>query len=150
MSDSAPRLFAVLVGVLAALTLSACTPAAAPAGSSPAASTSKKPTTDPLPAPTIEPVIVVAAVDVDGKHVTASGYVQGLIEDGGTCTFVFSREGVAPVTAEHAGAADRSSTACGAVQPEIGSFVRGTWSVTLDYSSPSGTYHSRPQTVEVP
>ena len=144
--------YAVLGALCFALVLSGCTPSSAPATSTSPGESSTKPKPKPSPSPTVtvEPVLVVAAVDVDGRHVTASGYVQGVIEDGGSCVFTFTKDGSAPVTVENTGTADRSSTACGAVQPEIGEFVRGSWTVTLTYTSPTGTFHSQPQIVEVP
>jgi hypothetical protein len=98
---------------------------------------------------TIEPVIVVASVDVDGKHVTASGYVSGVVEDGGKCRFVFIGDGER-VAVDRTGAADRISTSCGAVQAPIDRFHRGTWSVTLEYASGQLRAESAPQTLEIP
>ena len=148
-------LLVALAGAIAtatALALSGCAYSATPGGDAADAPSAPGKTASgtPSPAPTIEPVIAVASVDVDGQHVTASGAVQGVVEDGGTCSFAFTHEGAETVTLENQGVADRSSTACGAVQPEIARFVRGPWSVVLTYTSPAGTFHSQPQTVEVP
>lgn len=136
------------------LALCACTPTAAPRGSSsdPSSANSSVPTKSSTPSPTvtIEPVLVVASVDVDGKHLTASGYVQGIVKDGGTCTFRFTREGSADITVDHDGVADRVTTSCGAVQPDAAQFARGTWNVTLTYASGGKDYVSSPLTVEVP
>jgi hypothetical protein len=98
---------------------------------------------------TIEPVLVVASVDVDGEHVTASGYVSGIVKDGGTCRFVFTGNGET-VSVDRQGTADRSSTSCGTVQPEIDKFDRGTWSVILEYRSDGHVVDSAPETVEIP
>ncbi|GAA2058583.1 hypothetical protein GCM10009820_20750 [Leifsonia soli] len=94
--------------------------------------------------------MVVAAVDPDGKHLTASGYVQGLVEESGTCTFVFSREGSADVPVQHDAVADRQTTSCGTVQPDLSQFTRGTWNVVLRYASGGRTYTSQASQVEVP
>ena len=160
MSNRAVRLSAAL-GVAASLIvgLSACTPpggdprpaTSAATGSSPIPTGSKSPEAAvETPAPTIEPVLVVAAVAFDGAHVTASGYVQGVIEDGGRCTFTFTRTGSAPVSVDHEGAADRLTTSCGTVQPDASRFARGTWSVTLGYTSGGRGYESAPVQLEVP
>lgn len=150
MKSRAARPLATIVVLLAACVLAGCTSAPKPVATSNDAQPPGKSTTSPSPSVTIEPVIVVAAVDVDGQHVTASGYVQGVVEDGGTCAFAFSNENAQTVTVDHSATADRSSTACGAVQPEIGDFDRGTWTVTLTYTSARGTFRSQPQTLEVP
>jgi hypothetical protein len=131
------------------LALAGCTPAPGPAETSvPAGVPTKSPT--PTPTVTIEPVLVVASVDTDGKHLTASGYVQGVIADGGACTFRFTRDGSADVTSSHDAVADRATTSCGTVQPDIGQFTRGTWHVTLTYASNGTDFVSQPLTVEVP
>lgn len=159
MSNRAVRLSVALgVAAIAAVGLSACTPPDADprpgtgtAASSPAPTGSKSPEAAvESPAPTIEPVLVVAAVDVDGAHVTASGYVQGVIEDGGTCTFTFARSGSPSITVEREGAADRLTTSCGTVQPDAAQFARGSWSVTLAYTSGGHDYESAPSQLEVP
>jgi hypothetical protein len=124
--------------------------AAGPQGSSSSRPSQSKPPSSPSPTVTIQPVLVVAAVDVDGKHVTASGYVQGVIEDGGTCTFSFARSGSPAVRVQHQAIADRSTTSCGAVQPEITQFSRGSWQVTLEYISDGKDYVSTPLALEVP
>lgn len=133
------------------LVLCACTADAVPTS----ASTSHDPTlpgksSTPTPAITIEPVLVVASVDVDGKHLTASGYVQGVVEDGGTCTFRFTRDGSPEVSVNHEAVADRATTSCGTVQPDATQFTRGSWQVTLTYVSNGKDFTSSPATVEVP
>ena len=136
----------------AALSLAGCTGTNSQPVSSDASSRS---TASPSPSAgsetsvTVTPVIVVAGVDVDGKHVTASGYVAGVIESGKTCTFVFTGPGNT-VRVDHAGTADRLTTSCGTVSPPIGSFSRGSWTVKLQYPSSDGTLSSTPVSLEVP
>jgi hypothetical protein len=137
-----------LVAALTGCTSAAPTPtgsAGRPTMSHPSATSSGTPT----PAPSIEAVLVVASVDVDGKNVSASGYIQGVIEDGGKCVFTYEREGVT-VTADHDGTADRMTTSCGLVQSPIDQFVRGTWNLTLSYDVQGKTYTSAATTVEIP
>lgn len=129
-----------------------CTAPSAPAPSAPASArpSQSKPSSAPTPTVTTQPVLVVASVDVDGKHVTASGYVQGVIEDGGACIFAFTREGSPAVRIQHEAVADRSTTSCGTVQPDIGQFTRGSWQVTLEYVADGKDSVSTPLALEVP
>ncbi|NEN07008.1 hypothetical protein G3T36_14175 [Diaminobutyricibacter tongyongensis] len=109
-------------------------------------------TPTPTPTPTSEPeaVIVVASVDADGKAVTTSGYVNGIIEDGGSCAFVLT-SGASTVTTTTAGQADRSTTSCGQGSTPIGRLSRGSWNVVLTYTSLSQrTVVSQPVSVEIP
>jgi hypothetical protein len=111
-------------------------------------------TTGPPPdsevAAALEPVIVVAGPDVDGRNVTASAYVAGILEQGGTCSFWFTR-GSAKITAKTSSVDDRSGTNCGSVQVPIERFTRGTWDVTIAYTSLAGqTTVSLPVTMEIP
>ncbi|WP_285041573.1 hypothetical protein [Plantibacter sp. LMC-P-059a] len=88
---------------------------------------------DPTPVPP-EAVLVFATVDADGAAVSASAYVAGVIENGGTCTFTFTA-GDAVVTAEAEGLADRATTSCGTVQVPIDQFTSGPWSASVSYTS---------------
>ena len=59
-----------------------------------------------------EAVITVAGIDVDGRNVSASGYVSGIVEDGGNCLYTFT--GITgEVTVESSGIADVVTTSCG-------------------------------------
>jgi hypothetical protein len=136
---------------LIALALTGCTAGAgAPSGSAgPSAPTSSS---APTPTPTAEPdaVIVVASVDADGKAVTTSGYVDGIIEDGGSCAFTLT-SGSSSVTTTTTGQADTSTTSCGQGITPIEKLSRGSWSVVLTYTSVSQrTVVSQPVSVEIP
>lgn len=96
-----------------------------------------------------EAVIVVAGVDVDGAHVSASGYVSGVIESGGECTFVFA-QGDEVVTSAVESAPDRLSTSCGTVKVPIADFSRGSWTVSLEYKSVAVATTSQPMSLEIP
>ncbi|MFF1571800.1 hypothetical protein ACFVWR_03575 [Leifsonia sp. NPDC058292] len=146
--------FAVFVSAVAlAGGLTACTADSPVPSSSTTQPVPSKPAQTPSDVPTegstIEPVLVVASVDVDGKHVSASGYIQGVVEDGGSCVFSYEREGKT-VTAQQQGTADRMTTSCGLVQSPIEDFVRGSWTLTLSYESKGEKYTSQPATVEIP
>lgn len=146
-----------LLIVSTVLLMSGCSStAAAPRPDHSAASSAEmKPSASAVPdsqiGSTIEPVLVVAGVDVDGQHVTASGYVSGVVSNGGTCVFAFKGTATgASVTVDSAGNADRMSTSCGMVQVPIARFDRGSWSVTLGYTSGNRVVESIPLTVEIP
>lgn len=149
--DTVIAALAMTVALISGLT--ACSAASPAPTTSAAQPMPTKPAQTPGDLPTqgstIEPVLVVASVDVDGQHVSASGYIQGVVEDGGSCVFSYEREGV-KVTAERDGAADRMTTSCGLVQSPIGDFVRGSWTLTLSYETQGKTYTSQPTTVEIP
>ncbi|GAA0427723.1 hypothetical protein [Leifsonia naganoensis] len=153
MSRIARTLFGAAPAVLLAVALlTACTSAAPEATVSASSLPSKTATpgaVEPSAPPTIEAVLVVASVDVDGKNVSASGYIQGVVEDGAPCVFTYERDG-ATVTADGTGAADRMTTSCGLVQSPIEDFTRGSWTLTLSYEHDGTTYTSIPTTVEVP
>lgn len=95
--------------------------------------TDKGEDSSPEPSP-VEAVVSYAGVDFDGLHASAAGYVQGVIEDGGVCTFTFS--GLTdPIVQTSEGIADSKTTSCGTVQVPLDQLPSGTWSVTLTYSS---------------
>lgn len=95
-------------------------------------------------------VMTFAGVDIDGSQVSAAGYVQGIIENGGVCTFTFTGLGD-PVTVTSEGIADSRTTSCGTVAVPIAQLSSGSWSVVLVYTSAAtGTLTSTALTVEVP
>ncbi len=138
---------------LIALTLSGCTTAGSSgSGGSPDPSATAG-TATPSAQPTPEPdaVIVVASVDVDGKAVTTSGYVNGIIEDGGSCAYTLTSGAGASVTTTTVGQADTSTTSCGQGITPIEKLSRGTWNVVLTYTAVSQrTVVSKPASVEIP
>jgi hypothetical protein len=119
---------------------------------------------DPQDAPTVEPTaaatdptsldayIVIAELDADGAHVTASGGVRGVIESDGMCEFVFAPDEAVGVafTVTSVGISDVSGTSCGTVQADAANFTSGSWTVELDYQSASGTARSMAQPLEIP
>lgn len=151
--------FRALGALAIVFVLTGCTVATSPVDSSttpvapsPSATTTKSPgSADSTPAATVEPVIVVAAVDVDGQHVTVSGYVAGVIEDGGTCAFVFTADGRAPVRVTQPSVADRSSTSCGSAHVPVDQLGRGSYGVVLQYETKTGgAFASKSTRIEVP
>lgn len=134
------------------LALTGCTAGGGAASSNSPSPSAPTASATPTPSPTAAPeaVIVVASVDADGKAVTTSGYVDGIIEDGGSCAFAFTSGG-ATVTTTTTGQADRSTTSCGQGITPIGELSRGSWNVVLTYTSLSQrTVVSQPVSVEIP
>lgn len=147
---------AVTAALLLALGLAGCTfggDVPDPTGSSTSVAPGVKPTDKGESSPEPDPadaVMSFAGVDVDGTQVSAAGYVQGLLENGGSCTFTFTGLGD-PVTVTSEGVADSSTTSCGTVSVPIAQLPSGSWSVTLSYTSAAaGTLTSSALTVEVP
>ncbi|WP_448809353.1 hypothetical protein [Agromyces bauzanensis] len=125
-------------GMLAGCTVDSASPSSGSGRPAAEASGVPKAEEEPVPA-TVEPVIVVASVDVDGAHASASGYVAGVVEDGGACSFTFTAlERTGTVVADTVGAADRANTSCGMVSEDIAEFTRGTWEVRLSYTALDG------------
>lgn len=93
--------------------------------------------------------VVVASMDVGGLTATVSGYVSGVIETGGECTYTLTGPGPQIVlTAE--GFANASTTSCGAVEVPIAQLSRGQWAVELNYSHRGKTVTGEPALLEVP
>ena len=92
----------------------------------------------------------MAGVDTDGLNVTVSGYVAGILEQGGECTYSFvGAQG--EISAATKGEPDRSVTTCGATQVPIDRFTQGTWGVTMRYKASTGAETESPPTLlEIP
>lgn len=148
-----PVAAAAAAALVVASLLTGCTAQTAPTSGEPAPSPSATKSVAPEAAePTasaIEAVLVVASVDVDGKNVTASGYLQGVVTDTGTCVFTFTGGG-ADFTVEHPAASDRSTTSCGTVQAPIEKFQRGDYGVTVGMDVDGKRYTSPSTTVAIP
>ena len=102
-----------------------------------------------------EAIISVAGVDVDGTHVSASGYVSSIIENDGLCSFVFTGDDdvdrtAAERTVTATAVANVTTTSCGLVQIPVTELAAGTWSLVLTYTSDSLTVTSAPTTLEIP
>ncbi|SHG86796.1 hypothetical protein [Geodermatophilus nigrescens] len=79
----------------------------------------------------------------------AYGFVSPVVEDGGTCTLLVSRDG-ATVRATVDGMADATTTVCDRLVLPGEELSPGTWSVVLQYESGSASGESAPYDVEVP
>lgn len=109
-------------------------------------------TPDPSSTPAaLVPFLTFADIDGDGTTVSASGGVDGTIDNGGTCTFSFTTKGgPAPVVITSTSISNATNTSCGVVHLPVASFSSGTWSAVLTYESVSGTGASEPLELEIP
>ena len=141
------------VGVLlcaVALSLTGCF-----AGSGTSSSTAADSPTASEPSPSSTPHVsaqmTIASVDVDGAHVSVSGYVTGVIENGGTCEYVAAeRSSGKAITIPGSGISNVQTTSCGTSQEPIASFNKGSWTVVLHYFSPSADVTSPAINLEIP
>ena len=104
--------------------------------------------TDPPRPQTTDVVLSYSYWDPATASVLASGYVSPVIEDGGTCTLVLTRDGRS-VTARAAAQADASTTTCPELQVPGDQLTAGEWSAVLRYSSGTTTGESPQASVEV-
>lgn len=96
---------------------------------------------------TAKPVITYA--EQYQSNVEVGGYVNGIFEDGGTCTAKFS-QGSQVVTKSSKGVKNSNNVSCPAiVTPASTLSPKGTWTVTLTYSSPTASGTSDQRTLEV-
>lgn len=96
-------------------------------------------------------MVSLAAIDVDGVNATVAGFVTELVEDGGTCEFVLSRDaGGAPVTVGGPSHANVGTTSCGTYPVPLTQLERGSWTVVLHYESDNLELESEPLALEVP
>jgi uncharacterized iron-regulated membrane protein len=86
----------------------------------------------------------VTLVITEASSTGIKGYVQGVFEDGGTCTAT-ATQGSQTVTKTSAGFANVSYTQCAPINWTLGS---GTWTVSLSYKSVSAS-GSASRTIEV-
>lgn len=80
----------------------------------------------------------VTPVITEASASEVRAFVNGVIEDGGTCTATYSHGGDV-ITASSKGLSDAGHTTCGPMRPPGPVNISGDWSVTVTYSS-SGYY----------
>lgn len=101
--------------------------------------------------PEVAAVLSIAAVDIDGEHVTVGGYLSAPDKSGGACTYeVTSTLTGDVVTATTVPEQNGATTSCGATQLPIGEFSKGPWQVTLHYVSDDIDVTSDPLGLEIP
>jgi hypothetical protein len=98
----------------------------------------------------LEVVVSYAAVEPGGGAVEVSGFVPGVVEDGGRCVLVLGRTGRDDVIVEGQAFADAQSTSCALLSVPVDRLAPGAWTARLDYRSDTSAGSSAPQTVDVP
>ena len=86
--------------------------------------------------------------DDPGGVLEVTGFVSGVIEDGGTCRLTAERGG-RTATAEKPGLADATTTSCGTLQIRGADLSPGTWDVVLSYESARASGESAAASVAV-
>lgn len=108
--------------------------------------------TDP-PMPTgggdVEVTITSSGWDAGAAAVEVSGFVAGVVENGGVCTLSLTRAQTT-VASQRTAEADASTTTCGSLSVPGGQLSPGTWQATLAYRSGTSAGRSAAVTVTVP
>jgi len=96
-------------------------------------------------------VITIAAVSSLDGTVIFGGYVTGLVESSGACTFnVTDASGSSVAVATSTGVANSGTTSCGSPALSAGTIESGAYSVTLTYSNDRGSTTSDPVELDIP
>ena len=85
----------------------------------------------------------------DAGAVEAAGFVDALVEDGGTCTLTLTR-GATVLSREGPALSDANTTSCGLLGVPVPGGNGGDWAAVLSYESPTGQGGSEPFKVTVP
>jgi hypothetical protein len=142
-----------------ATSTSASATGATETASSPSPSSTDRPeptdvATDPPaavdPGSGLDVVVSSAGVDPGGGALEVSGFVPGLVEDGGRCVLVLSRAGEDDVSVEQEALGDAQSTSCGLLSVPVDRLSPGTWTARLDYRSDDSSGSSDDVEVVVP
>jgi hypothetical protein len=82
---------------------------------------------------------------------TVNGFVNGVVENGGTCTLTMVSSGDASqkVTESRQGEANATNTTCGEISVPLRKLHAGKWNTTLSYSSATATGISDVNPLEV-
>jgi hypothetical protein len=90
-----------------------------------------------------------SAVITSADNSAVRALVSGVVEDNGTCTFVFT-QGSNTITKTSAGVANASTTICALLSPAPSSFLgKGGWNVALNYTSSTSSVKSSAYSFEV-
>ncbi len=89
--------------------------------------------------------ITVTTAALNGKNVEVRGYISGIVQENGTCTYSFTGNGTIIKTS--VGVADVSTTNCGVSVPRTS--LPGTgWKVVISYKSGATTASSSAQSID--
>jgi hypothetical protein len=134
MERMALRFVSLAAASAALLALSGCTAAPAPT---------------PAEKAQVTPTVESASVDAN-DYLSASGYVEGVAEDGGICRFTFWSEGGGASRLTSTGKVDGDRTSCGTVDEQTRTLWRGNYTAVLTYDSPTSTGTSSPVPLVIP
>ena len=108
------------------------------------------------PAPTVAPSAGNAAIfltyadyDDSAREVEVNGYVDGVVEDDGTCTLTLTK-GASSVTATGPGTGNVTNTSCGQLTVPRSRLSSGTWTAVVTYASAKSRGSSDREQVVVP
>ena len=96
------------------------------------------------------PEISIASLDSFTGNFVVGGYVTGIVEIGGDCTFIVKNKATgAEVKATSTGIDNSDATSCGSVDIPGNKIPDGEYSVVLEYSNGTGSAASSPLAVVV-
>lgn len=90
--------------------------------------------------------LTVTITSADASTIRAQ--VSGVVEDGGTCTAVFT-QGSKSYMKKSSGLENVSYTQCEPIRPDAGKLTSGTWKVVVKYDSSKGSGTSAESTITV-
>lgn len=132
------------------------TPSATPNSPSPSPSVESGDTGQTSSPPSVPPLkgasaqVSLATVDPSTGGLLVGGFVRGVFEDGGECSFsVTPTSGGAPQFVRTTGIANVDSTSCGSALIDASKVRSGTYTVVLTYRNDEGQVASAPAPVEV-
>lgn len=108
----------------------------------------KKQTTDTAQTKSVTPVISSWGQSAGDGNVEISGYVDGVYENGGTCTLTLEKSGKR-VSQSQSAALNAQNISCGFISIERSKLDPGEWTATLAYSSNTASGTSQPVKIEV-
>lgn len=89
---------------------------------------------------------VISTHSTSTTTLTVNGYVQGVVEQGGTCTLQLVN-GSQTVSRSKPGVLNATNTSCGRFDIPLSDLSPGTWQATLSYSSSTSEGTSAPQPI---
>ena len=89
--------------------------------------------------------ITITTAGLNGKNVEVRGYISGIVQEGGTCTYTFTGNGTVVKTSS--GVADVSTTNCGISVPRT-SLPGNSWKVLISYKSGATSASSSAQSID--
>jgi hypothetical protein len=94
--------------------------------------------------------VTIATVDTSSGGLVVGGFVTGVLEDDGDCTFTATPANGSPaLVARTTGLANVDNTSCGSTTIPANQLSSGTYKVVLTYRNHNGMVASAPLAVEV-